>query len=669
MPPAIACVYMKRIAESRIAFLYCPKCSLWRSRPPPHHRSLLLNQKRVASTLISTTAVNATKIIPERNKHLHQALNELAKKASAYVSLGRLRLALQGLESAHPTIRIAFLGVDVTATARRLTRLLLADASRPQQEWETQLVRDETEQRLGLVLRFGNPPNEALQAPPRSGLPVILVPAPVLREQGLEILISCVNAPDPSMMSDTTIPSDVLFSPTVSTPASADARPSLVSLPVHRTIIVSGGVDELLSVAQLLAWTKFESPIERSLVNVVLCLDGEAEISASRTMRVDMAKAEGGLQAAQEALDRGLDFEKAWAESGMPTLSKWLGSLSARGSQGLSPILYDLIASLLEAAAANIASHAKEAETIARSRAVTARTRLVLEDAINAFSKQGHAELQSGLAAAWASRNWRKLAFWKLFWRVDDVPLIVTDLLTSAWLPHTERAVYELTGRMKQAGISLPPPSAAVSFSEPQTSATSEHAIAKEVAYDGTGQPLILASTASAEGVSTPLLPPARTPIRIDPRAEPTPSLATMISTSRQRFITGAITSLTSSAQQIVLKALTLAGASAGLSALSFLSITTGSVYESATIVALGTAYALRRMQRAWEAQCRDLESGLMEEGRTVLKQTEEYLRRRVEEASHVVEDEAEVRLRKEANEAVERAKVALSEHNVTTTE
>ena len=124
------------------------------------------------------------------------------------------------------------------------------------------------------------------------------------------------------------------------------------------------------------------------------------------------------------------------------------------------------------------------------------------------------------------------------------------------------------------------------------------------------------------------------------------------------------ITNLTSSAQQIVLKALTIVGASAGLSALSFLSITTGSIYESATLVALGTAYAVRRMQREWEARCKDLENGLMEEGRSVLKQTEEYLRRRVEDASRVVEDEVEVRLRKEATEAVERAKAALSEHS-----
>lgn len=52
-----------------------------------------------------------------------------------------------------------------------------------------------------------------------------------------------------------------------------------------------------------------------------------------------------------------------------------------------------------------------------------------------------------------------------------------------------------------------------------------------------------------------------------------------------------------------------------------------------------------------------------MDEGRSVLKQTEEHMRRLVNDASQVVEDEAEARARREAIEAVERAKLALAKH------
>lgn len=662
MPPTTTYIYSKRLVNAVAIPFYCPVYSASRLRLAPSGPALVLSKKHCASTLVSTTAVNATKAIPARNKNLHQALNELSKKASTHVSLSRLRLAIQGLESEHPTTRVALLGLDVPAAARRLTHLLLADSSRPKQEWESHLLGDESEQRRGVVIRFGNHRNEAIQAP-RSALPVLWVPAPLLREQRIEILISSVNAPDPRTRSNGNTPSDVLLSPTVGTPASAYGRQSLISQPVHQTIIVSNGVHELLSAAALLTRTKFESPTERKLINIVLNLDGIVESSASRTIRVDLVRAKEALQAVRETFAKALDYEKAWEESGMPALSKLLISSSARSGQGLSPSLRELIASLLEAAAANIAVEAKEAELTARSKAISDKTRLALEDAINAFSEQGHTELQSGLAAAWSSRNWRKLAFWKLFWRVDDVPLIVADLITTAWLARTEGAVYELSGRLKQAGISLLSLSEPTTISEPQTSPISVRATAGEMASDTTGLPSILASTASTESASAHLIPPAKTAVRTRRVEYRTPPLATTISISRQTCITTAITTLTSSAQQIVLKALTITGASAALGALSFLSITTGSLYESGAIVAFGTAYALRRMQREWKAQCQDLENGLIEEGRSLLKQTEERMRQAVQDASQPVMDEVEVQLRREATEAVQKAKEAFSKH------
>ncbi len=662
MPPASSSGSSSQLRRVVATHFYCPACSTLRSQLIESGSALSRAKKRFASTVASPTAVNVTKSIPLNNRDLHQALNELRKKASGQINLSRLHLAIRALESEHATARVALLGVNVPATARRLVRLLLADTSTPQQDWETRLVGEESEQTHDLLVRFGTPQNEAIQ-PARSIVPALLIPAPVLQHQGIEILISSVKALDASTGLKGDALSDVLLSPTIGTPASAAGRQSLISQPVYRTAIVAHGLDELVSVAELLAKTKFQSRIERKLVGIVLNLKGNVQTSGSRTIKVDVAKAEEGLKTVRTDLAQASEFEKVWIESGMPALSRWLASSSAKSIVSLSPLLRDLIASLLEAAEANIATQAQEARIAARSKAMTIETRLSLENAINVFLQQGHTELQSGLAAAWSSRNWRKLAFWKLFWRVDDVPLIVTDLVTTAWLSSTERAVYELTGRLKQAGISLNSYSSSTMFSQPQTSAISIQAGAKENARSPVSEPLILASTASTESVSTPLLPPSRTITKTGSIPYRKPSLASTISSSRQAFISTAITSLTSSAQQIVLKALTITGVSAALSALSFASVTNGSIYESATVLALGTAYALRRMQREWEAQCRDLEQGLMDEGRSVLKQTEQHMRQLVNNASQVVEDEAEVRARREAIEAVEKAKLALAKH------
>lgn len=632
--------------------------------PPPSA------QKRFASTVASATAINAAASIPLKLRHLHRALTKLKKKAIGQVNISRFQLAIQGLESQQPIIRVAVLGLDVSDTARRLLRLLLADASKPQPEWEARLVAPGL-QNQGFLIRFGSPLSEAIQAS-KSVLPILHIPSFLLQKLGIEILVSSVNGLEPMRKPTRSIPSDTLLSPTVGTPASADGRHSLISQPVHRVMIVADGLDEFLRVAELLARTNFDSGVERQLVNVVLDLERSAESSDSSLITCDARKAENGLQAVRKDVAKAPGFEKAWTESGMPALSKWLATSSANTSVALADPLRYLISSLLEAASANITTQAQAAELEARSNTLTTRSRISLENAISAFSQQGHAELQSGLAAAWSSRNWRKLAFWKLLWRVDDVPLIVTDLVTSAWLPRTERAVYELSGRLKQAGVPLVPYQDPVPFSEAQTSTVPIKDNVREAspiaaapiaaAPIAASQPLVLATSASTESVSTPLLPPVRAMTRPDPMPYAAPSLASAISTSRQTFITSSTTSLTASAQQIVLRALTLTGVSAALSALSFLSVTSGSIYESATVLALGTAYALRRMQREWEVQCHDLEDGLMQEGRSVLRKTEEHMRRLVQDASTVVEDDADLRMRNEALEAVGKAKKALSE-------
>src|SRR5690349_3916057 len=119
----------RRLAAFPNTLFFCPSCAAWRlSVPTPSASSPPPGRTRHASTLVSSTAVNATKQIPEAYRNLHEALGDVKKKASAHVNLSRLQLALQGIESESPTTRVAVLGINAQTTARRVVRLLLADA-------------------------------------------------------------------------------------------------------------------------------------------------------------------------------------------------------------------------------------------------------------------------------------------------------------------------------------------------------------------------------------------------------------------------------------------------------------------------------------------------------------------------------------------------------------
>lgn len=632
-------------------FFFCPSCTTWRSSEPllsTNRQAPSLN-RRNASTLRSNTAVNATKNIPPRYKPLYDALGDLRKRASAQVNLSRLQLALQGLESETPTTRVAVLGLPVQDTARKVVRLLLADPLGDEGRWEKQLLKSDSAFAHGLLLRYGHPPNPNLPQP-RTSIPTLHIPSPVLERNNMEILISSIHSARTGelLRSAQTVTPDVFLSPSMGTPTAANGRQTTIAQPVHSCLVVTRSLDELLQAAELLARTKFTATEDRESVGLLVNLEGMGgNLKApGNVLIVDVAKAEDGIAAIRRSVGEATSYEHKWVDSGMPAVSSWLTLASAARSEGPIPTPVKLlISSLLTTATTNLQVQASsEAQSNAR-RSLSLATRSNLEDAIEQFSRNAHRELQSGLASAWSSRNWRKLAWYKLFWRVDDVGLIITDLVTNAWLPNTERAVYELSGRLAQAGVSpmdvgSSQPKAGLSEPAPGLQAQAN------IATDPPVQPVLVNTTGTPQ-------------VQMAPVPQPIP-LSSSISLTRSAQIDRAITSLTSTAQQIVLKTLSLTGLSAGLSALTYLSITSGSMYEAGTIAALGTAYALWRMQGDWLKATKFLEEGLYDEGRTVIQRIVSRMRELVENSSRVVPDEVEVESRRQAEDAVTRAKEEL---------
>ncbi|KAJ9617292.1 hypothetical protein H2200_001013 [Cladophialophora chaetospira] len=631
-------------------FFFCPSCTTWRTSKPLHPTVRRTAPRRHASTLTSNTAVNGRRPIPSRYKPLYDALVDVKKKAAAQVNLSRLNLALQGLESDTPVTRVAVLGLNVQATTKRLVRLLLADALEKEGRWEKELLQSHNEEySRGLLIRYGHPPNTNLPQPTTS-IPVLYVPSNVLDRNNIEILVSSISSPRTGelLQAAQTVTSDAFLSPTVGTPTAASGRQVAIAQPVHSCILVTKGLDELILAAELLASTNFTALEDRESVRVVVNLEDTKEKTLGQVIVVDATSAEEGLAAIRRSLAEATDYEHKWVGSGMPSLSSWFTLASAARSEGKLPApIQALIFSLLATATSNLQVQASLEARSNDARVLSLASRSNLDEAIEEFSRNAHQELQSGLASAWDSRNWRKLAWYKLFWRVDDVGLIITDLVTNAWLPSTERAVYELSGRLSQAGITpveaQPPQPALVAEAEPRPVLQAQ----VDIATDPPVQPVLVNTTGTTEvkmaSISQSL------------------ALSSSISRTRSQQMSHAIAELTSTAQQIVLKTASLAGLSGGLSLLTYLSITPGSLYEAGTIAALGTAFALWRMQGDWQRATKWLEESLYEEGKSVIKKIVGRMRALVEDSSRVIEDEVEVQSRRQAEDAVLRAKEELA--------
>ena len=223
------------------------------------------------------------------------------------------------------------------------------------------------------------------------------------------------------------------------------------------------------------------------------------------------------------------------------------------------PAVAALVSTILASASRSIKAQEQAEVASSESLGLSLATSTNLISAIDDFSRNAHQELQSGLSSAWSSRNWRKLAWYKLFWRVDDVGLIVSDLINNAWLPRTERAVYELSGRLAQTGIS--PVDIAIPEPLPET-------VEVEEAPPSTEPLTLLASaTTSDTQPSQPIISTdsANVPhIKMVPPPRPVP-LSSIVSSSRQISTSNAILTLQSQAQQLVLRTLSISGLSAGL--------------------------------------------------------------------------------------------------------
>lgn len=637
----------------------CPSC---RITVPSRKRPRI---ERYAST--STTAINGTRPIPAQNRPLYEALSDVKSTASAYVNISRLQLALQGLESSNPPTRIAILGLNVQDTARKIARFLLADALEDEQNWEKQILEQQGTQ--GILIRYGQPQNS--NVPQRSTLPILQIPSSILERLNIELLVSSIYAEN---INGAGVPPEAFLAPAVGVPTAFDGRQVTVNQPVHRTLLVASGFEELIKAIELLSATRFKTVEDKKAVVLVANLPGSNTTSKSQVIVSDVARAGKGIDAIRESTSKATTYEHEWIASGLPQLTEWLSrfSQSASSTQKLPLPVRDLISSLLTATSTGLEQSASMARTFILP-GIDLATHTNIESAIEDFSRAAHQELQSGLASAWSSRNWTKLSWYKLFWRVDDVGLIVSDLVTNTWLPKTERAVYEISGRLTQIGINP-----VMSASEPQSTGhktafepETEPETAQATILDPAPPLLATATTGPANEIvlAEPTQPvitassTGRPTVELQAPLRPVPITAT-ISTSRATYLAAQITTLTTTAQQLVLRTLSISGLSGGLSALTYASAIAPTIYEAGTIFAVGTVFALYRMQTGWQLATKGLERGLFEEGRDVVRRVVQRMRELVQDKQAEVSggDAVEIKMIEDAQRAVQKASTALAD-------
>ncbi|KAJ5006099.1 hypothetical protein K4K48_004922 [Colletotrichum sp. SAR 10_66] len=569
---------------------------------------------------------------PNARSELIDVLLELQKHAVNHVNLSRLQLALQGLrqEPGHENVRVAILALADGAgepgkTARELLRVLLADPLGDEAEWERAVKGHDTTQPL--VVRVGEAKGDegkgtTLTISKTNLLHELDVSSPALNGCGVELLLMEVNPLSASAAAagQAAAVMDVeqaVLVPTVDIQSSS-GRYTPVTTPVHKAIVVSEGIMGAAAVAALPLAEYRDSVL--AAVNLPKYPVEEGEQLAFQP--IDVSVGSKGLDRIRENIGNAMEYERAWYKSNVPAIVEWLKAGVENNLGGATkPVVKTHIASLLRNALAEIEAEQARLTSGRLSAEVASPKLAVMNERLAEWSQFAHEELQQQLDLAFAGTRWRKLGWWKLFWRVDDVGVLTSDMLNQRFLPGAERELVFLAGRIAESGVV--PALEAPTYTQP----TSEL------------QPQ----------------PETKTITKITSR---TPKWPTHISFTRRYLHEETVPALQALAQKLVLQASSTSALTGALAGLLYVSQYAGSIYEAGAVAALGIMWSLRNLQKKWETARTYWEGEVREEGRKAVRAVEQSVVESLDTPRDTpIEGEDELR---KAKELVEKAEDAL---------
>jgi hypothetical protein len=625
----------------------CLFCSLSRSlqlrRRQPQtqqlgHRIRARRQLNIASATVADDSVKTPSQNPR--SELRDALLNLQKQAGSYINISRLQLALRGLEqpAGDETIRIAILGLehggDSMSKAKELLRILVADPLKTEEEWEQVLTEDQQGGKP-LLLKVGLNGTDGFGQSSRL-VQELNVSSPMLNGHKLEILVLEMDPPSKDAANAVETFTNAVLVPTMEIPTSNTGRYTPVTTPVHKSLIVADGI---LGASSLLS---YPIDIDRDVIGTAVDFHTvhTEEDPPLPFQTVNIALGSEALVSFRQSVDNATDYEQGWFASGVPEILDWLKSGTHSTGGSMKPPLRKLIESLLR----NTGLAIRAEQTRQLSRSLSAKVSSLeldsLKTGLSEWAERAHTELRDQLDIAFEGRRWQKLGWWKLFWRVDDVSMIASDILNQRFLADAEKEVIFLAGRIEEAGIFRDGP----------------------IIYraDWAYKPV-------SEEFPEPKLgsepPPPRIQDLIESPKDDLPEKfkpqpwPLHIPVTRVYLAMGTIPELQALAQKLVFQTLTTSSFASIFAGLMYVSSLSTGLYEAGAVAALGIVWSLRRMQGKWETARSFWEGEVREEGRKAVRGVEGAVAGVLSRSSRPVEEDQEL---KKAQEAVEQAETAL---------
>lgn len=469
-------------------------------------------------------------------------------------------------------------------------------------------------------------------------LRTLSIPASLLHAHNLELLITNLS---PSAGEAEAYDPANLLGPTLETPASANGRYSMIAYPVHKAIVYGEELAGVLGYAPMssgIAKDTTLSGIVRGVIDVSWQPPAEDSGTANGMTIVNSEEAEKAVTIFRQSLDNAVAYEHRWFESGFAGVSSWLLQGTRAEDSRVKPALRSLIELLLQRAEEAILKEEVQRLAQLTSAAIPDTTRQFLDDAVKGWAEKAHIELRDQLDAAFHRKSWRMIGWWKLFWRVDDVGTIASDILQRSWLVEAEKEIIWLAGRVDQAGFFGQTPRVPVSIPTETTPSEDQYILG------GLPPQPRLSDVIDKPVIDDDEVPPVS-------HSRPWPP---QIELARHSVAISTIPPLQALAQSLLLQTMSTTALTSGLSALMYVSISTTSLYEAGAIAAFGFVYSMRRLQRKWEAARGFWEGEVREEGRKALRGTEEVVRGLVREGGRGEEDDGGLEERREARRAVE---------------
>ncbi|KFY84922.1 hypothetical protein V500_08877 [Pseudogymnoascus sp. VKM F-4518 (FW-2643)] len=385
---------------------------------------------------------------------LEKALSDLEKHAVGYVNLPRLRLAQRGVEQrdGQEVIRVAVIALagqgKSTAKSRELIRLLLADPLKAEEEWERSLTTTQDP----VLLRISHCTGGNVEGGFKNRLvKEFQISSAMLKDHYLEILVIDGDVLMESEEGIGGLAENVLV-PNIQIPASFGAHYSPITAPVHKALVVGDGI---LGAASLLRLPSMEGDLIQTAVDLPAIIHDTDATTQFRAVDVSLGTA--ALNSFRENVGNALKYEQQWSASGLPTLRDWVISGSGSSTSPLKPPVHALIRSLLSSTEEKIHYREASALSAALSAKVPSATTQSLHRDLDEWAEAAHTELRDQLDQAFSGRRWRALSWWKLFWRVDDVSAITSDILASRFLTGAEQEVIYIAGKIDAAGVLAEP--------------------------------------------------------------------------------------------------------------------------------------------------------------------------------------------------------------------